>query len=256
MASREQSERGAFGMPDARPRLMRFMASQFAGRYAICSALGFISVAAGLGSDAAAAPPAQQLQKPACDGWTSDYALAARLRLDDTPFGAGNGVYDVGPGLVRLRFSKTVDPAALKVEMLGYDMRERFVVESSVLFIHAKVTTRTETHGTADEHGVMAVGTLRGREITWSTPVRGYHSDGTIHCEGSGCGFSGVPPSGTSALHIPAAPVRFSSFVFDSPNLGTLRMAETRVAHTDMPRQTAFITFSGRLQAPQCARGE
>src|SRR5215831_8163152 len=140
-------------MPDApqsdmHPRRTPLVRSgRFLGALLVAS---FGSTALG---DAGTALPAQQPQPPACDVWTADYALAGRLRLDDTPFGAGNGVYTVGPGHLRLRFSRTPDPGALKVELLAYEMRERFVVKSSVLFVHATVTTSADTRATPDEQG-------------------------------------------------------------------------------------------------------
>jgi hypothetical protein len=64
------------------------------------------ALCAGLAVPLAASPrgarvslDANELQAtPPCAAWVSDYALAARLRLDDTPFGAGDGVHDIGPG--------------------------------------------------------------------------------------------------------------------------------------------------------------
>lgn len=204
-------------------------------------------------ANATADGSAQELQtSPPCANFVAEYALAARLRLTDTPFGAGDGVYDIGPGLARLRFSRTVDPKASKVELLGYEMRDQFTVESRVLFIRATVTTSTLTRATPDASGAAAVGTLRGKELGWATPVRGYRTDGTIHCEGSGCGLGGAPPSGTSPLHIGPGPVRFDSFVFDSPDLETFRMAWTRVSHTDMPKQTAYVALAGRRTTREC----
>lgn len=213
---------------------------------------GAPAVAGAVAGDVRADFGANVSRADSCGTWTADYALAARLRLTDTPFGAGDGTYDIGPGFLRLRITPGAGSAGSNVELLSYAMQDRFTVESRVLFIHAKVTTRTDTRATPDEHGVAATGTLLGREITWSTPVKGYRTDGTIHCEGSGCGFSGVPPSGTSPLHIGPGPVRFGHVVFDSPDLETLHMDLTRVAHTEMPRQTAFVTFSGRRTARQC----
>lgn len=233
--------------PEMSPRVRVF--ARFGHRTGVILAACLVGAAAG---GAGAAPVAQPLQTPACDVWTADYTLAARLRLADTPFGAGDGVFDTGPGHLQLRFSKTADSSATKVELLKYEMRDRFVVDSSVLFFHAKVTTSSETRATPDQRGVIATGTLRGRELAWSTKVSGYRTDGTIDCKGSGCGMSGVPPSGSSPLHIGPNAVEFSPFKFDSSNLSTLRMAETKVAHTAMPRQTAFITFSGRQTSNQC----
>lgn len=191
---------------------------------------------------------------PGCQTYTAEYALAARLRLEGTPFGAGNGVYDIGPGRLKLRFYARPGPSApARVELLSYEMREHFVVDSRVLFVHAKVTTRTDTRATPDASGLAAVGAFTGRELAWSTPVQGYRTDGTLVCEGSGCGLSGVPPSGTSPLHIGPGPVWLGKLVFDT-DLGTLSMAFTRVSHTDMPKQTAFVTFAGRRMKRDCVQ--
>jgi hypothetical protein len=194
-----------------------------------------------------------QAMPPDCGSWTADYLLAARLRLADTPFGAGDGVFDIGPGRLRIRVTQDGAPATPpKVELLTYEMREHFAVSSSVLFFHVTVTTRTETRVTPDARGVVATGALRGREIVWSTPVRGYRADGTLHCEGSGCGMSGAPPKGTSEFHLAPGPVQFSRFVFGSASLDTLHMDPTKVAHTEVPQQTAYVTFAGRRTALQC----
>ncbi|HVW24233.1 MAG TPA: hypothetical protein VHC69_02630 [Polyangiaceae bacterium] len=193
----------------------------------------------------------QQLEAPACDEWIADFALAARLRLADTPFGAGNGSHDIGPGRLRLRMSKTLDPAAAKVELVAYEMHEQFVIKAAVLFMHATITTVSDTRATPDVNGVIATGMLHGREITWLTPVRGYRTDGTMQCEGSGCGFSGVPSSGTTPLHVAPHPVQFAPFVFD-PAFETLQMSESKVAQTEKPKQTAYLALSGRRSTLQC----
>ena len=206
-----------------------------------------------VGSDARADRDANGLQATTqCNTLSVHYALAARLRLEDTPFGAGNGVYDIGPGSLDLRLTRGGPGAPVKVDLLSYAMRDRFTVESNVLFIHAKIETHTETRVAPDERGVAATGTLRGSEVDWSTTVRGYRADGTVHCEGSGCGFSGVPPSGTTPLHIGPGPVKFERLVFGSSTFDTVQMDFTRVAHTEMPRQTAFVTFAGRKMTEQC----
>lgn len=197
------------------------------------------------------APDAQQLDVPPCDEWIADFALAARLRLADTPFGAGNGTHDIGPGRLRLRMSKTADPAAAKVELVEYEMHEQFVVKASVLFLHATITTVSDTRAMPDANGVMATGMLHGREITWLTPIHGYRTDGTMQCEGSGCGSSGVPSSGTTPLHVAPHAVQFAPFVFDSA-FETVQMSESKVAQTDKPKQTAYLALSGRRSTLQC----
>ncbi len=206
----------------------------------------------GSAGTANAAPAALQTQPSTCEEWVADFSLAARLRLADTPFGAGDGTHDIGPGRLRLRFSRTPDPAVSKVDLLAYEMHEKIVVKSGVLFVHATITTQSDTRATPDERGIIATGVLRDRELRWSSPVRGYRTDGSIHCEGSGCGLSGVPPSGTTPLHVPPHAVQFATFVFDSAARDTLRMSEAKVAQTDMPKQTAFLVLSGRRMTPPC----
>jgi len=189
-----------------------------------------------------------------CSSWVTSYALAARLRLTDTPLGAGDGIYDIGPGRLELRFTRGPSPGGpIRVDLLAYAMRDHFVVDSSVLFIRAQVTTRTETRTTPDARGLVATGILTGKKLAWATPVRGYRVDGTLHCKGGGCGFSGVPPSGTTPLHIAPGPVGFRPFVFGSDEFDTFTMDYSKVAKTEMPRQTAFVSLSGRRMSRQCS---
>lgn len=188
-----------------------------------------------------------------CSPWTSDYALSARLRLRDTPFGAGDGTYDIGPGRLTLRFyASAAQGAPARVELLSYEMRDRFVVESHVLFFRAKVTTRTETRVTPDAKGTAAIGALTGKELRWTTHVEGYRTDGTLTCEGSACGLPGAPSSGTTPLHIGPGPVDFKPFVFASDTYDTFSMAYSRVSHTDNPKQTAYVTIAGRKMNRKC----
>jgi len=188
----------------------------------------------------------------ACATWTSTYTLAVRVRLEDTPFGAGNGTYDAGKGKARLRFTmRPNETKPSRVELLSYETDDHFVVDSHVLFIHAKVTTNTQTRVTPAS-GVAAVGNLVGSQVVWTTPVKGYRTDGALTCEGSGCGGSGVPPKGTSEFHSGPAPVSFSPFRFDSDELDTFHMAYTKVSHTQMPRQTAFVSLAARRTSREC----
>lgn len=205
-----------------------------------------------------AAPVAEPVRGPApanpahCPNWVAEYALAARLRLTDTPFGAGDGVYDIGPGRLKIGFSSSPEANTLNARVLAYEMRNSFTVESHVMFIRAKVTTRAESRATPDARGVVATGTLTDQQLTWSLPFHGHRTDGTLFCEGLGCGFPGIPPSGQSPLHIPPSPVKFGRFSFDSPNLLVFRMDYVKVAHTEMPRQTAFVSISGRQTSREC----
>jgi len=119
---------------------------------AVCGAAVLVALLSRLSPEASAADPhfapaTRQLETPTCDEWVADYTLAARIRLADTPFGAGNGSHEIGPGRLRLRILKTTDPAAPKVELVAYEMHEQFVVKASLLFMHATITTVSDTRG-------------------------------------------------------------------------------------------------------------
>jgi hypothetical protein len=203
--------------------------------------LGFV-VAGALGL--ALAPTGARAQTPSCSSWRVDYTLAESLRLSDTPMGKGDGVYEVGPGSVELRFDDLDGQPGGRVEMVSYAMSEHFTIDSRALFWNAHVTTDTHTRGTPDANGVAA-GRMQGATLTWTSPVRGYRTDGTLTCDGSLCGKFGAPPEGRSEIHIGPGPVTFSPFQF-SRDLKTFTMGDTFVAKTDMPKQTAHVTLAGR----------
>ncbi len=184
-----------------------------------------------------------------CAAWDVEYVLAANLRLTDTPMGQGDGVYSIGPGRVVLRFEDRGGQPGGAVKMLLYSMQERFTIRASTLFWTTTVTTDTRTG--AEERAVAAEGTMKGRVLEWLGSVRGYHTDGTLTCDGSMCGKFGAPPPGKSELHIGPSPVRFSSFTF-APDGKTFTMASTFVAKTEMPKQTAFVSLAGREARRVC----
>ncbi len=203
-------------------------------------------------------PTGAGAQAPTCSSWNVDYVLAESLRLSDTPMGKGDGVYSVGPGHVTLRFDDVDGQPGGHVEMVSYDMQEHFTIESRALFWSAKVVTDTRTQGTPGACGV-AEGAMTGTTLAWTSPLRGYRTDGTITCEGTLCGKFGAPPPGSSELHIGPRPVAFSPFQF-ARDLHTFTMAETYVAKTEMPKQTAHVALAGRearracIQAPVACR--
>lgn len=209
---------------------------------------------------AVASSPAEAQPAP-CAAWEVEYALSANLTLRDTPMGAGNGTFVIGPGATVLRFEgPTVgegspptpagrDGAAVK--MLSYRMTEQFTIDATALFWKTRVHTNTRTTATPDACSVVAAGAMKGRSLVWSTPVRGYRTDGTLTCEGSMCGSFGAPPPGTSELHHPPRPVQFSSFEF-APDRKTFSMAATFVTKTDSPKQTGYVGLSGREMKRTC----
>lgn len=188
---------------------------------------------------------------PPCGSWEIDYALRANLKLTDTPLGQGDGVVQIGPGRVVLRFEDKGGKPGGAVTMRRYEMRDHFTVKTRTLFWKTTVVNDTQTRASPDGKGVAASGGLGENRIAWSTPVRGYRVDGTITCEGALCGKFGAPPSGTTPIHIGPNPVKFSPFTL-SPDLRTLSMPYTFVTKTDVPKQTSYIELFGSESRRQC----
>jgi hypothetical protein len=185
-----------------------------------------------------------------CNVRELEYALSARIQLSDTPFGAGDGTYQIGPGSLVLRLTAApMSPETYRVELIDYRMRSRFQVRSKVLFWSARVTSQTESRVAS---GTAGRGTLSGGKLTWSTPVQGYRTDGMLTCAGSGCGMSGAPPEGQSELHIGPEAVKFAPFTFAGNDLDTFSMPYTRLTHTEQPRQTTHLALGGRKMKDRC----
>ena len=177
-----------------------------------------------------------------------EYALTGQLTLSDTPMGKGNGTYAIGPGSATLRFDGN------KVKMLAYEMHESFTVRSTVLAWTMTVTTEatsTAKPSRARDDCALATGTLVGRTVHWLEPVRDYRTDGTLTCRGSFCGKFGVPPRGTTPLHV-VVDQRFNDFVF-SPDDKTFTMATIAAARTEMPKQSSAVSAAGREVRRGCA---
>lgn len=210
--------------------------------------LGALLGGAGVGAARAGSGPREN-----CEARELEYALSARLRLSDTPFGAGDGVFDIGPGRLVLRLTPSPrSPGAFVAELTGYEMRTYFTVRSRVLFWKARVLTQAVSRVAS---GVAGRGMLSARSLQWSTPIQGYRTDGTLICNGSGCGMKGVPPEGQSPLHLGPEPVKFAPFVFAGDDLDTFQMPTSRLTHTEQPRQTNHLTFAGRKVGERCLGG-
>ena len=190
-------------------------------------------------------------QAEPCDAWDVDYGLSASLKLTDTPMGAGNGVYTVGPGSVVIRYVNANGKLGSVARMRSYTMKEHFTIDSHVVFWTTHVVTETQTQTTPAMCGDVANGELTGQNLRWLTPLAGYRTDGTLTCEGSLCGNFGAPPPGKSELHIAPHGVPFSAFQF-APDMKTFTMPSTFVAKTDAPKQTAFIALAGREMRRTC----
>jgi hypothetical protein len=203
-----------------------------------------VAVAAGLS-------PVASAQPPPCPSWEVEYALSANLRLSDTPLGQGDGVYSIGPGRVVLRFEQRDGQPSGRVAMLSFDMREHFTVRSKTLVWTTTVVTEADARATPDACGVAAQGMLAGATLAWTTPVRGYRTDGTLTCSGSLCGAFGAPPPGRSELHIGPGPVELQSFAF-AGDMNTFTMPYAQVSKTDSPAQTAQLALGAREVRRTC----
>ena len=187
----------------------------------------------------------------ACEVWDVGYLLGAKLRLSDTPLGAGNGSYTIGPGEVTLRFDNAGGKYAGNVRMLSYHMRDHFTVKTTTLFVTTRVTTRTDTRATPNRCGSAAEGVLNGDALQWTSKVRGYRTDGTLTCDGSLCGKFGAPPAGTTQLHIGPGAVAFKAFKFNADRT-RFTMDYALVSKTETPKQTAHVTLAGRQVSRRC----
>jgi hypothetical protein len=200
-----------------------------------------------------AEPGARRVQADGgeCGAWRIEYVANVNLRLSDTPMGAGDGVYKVGPGSIVLRFADKDGEPGGQVDMLSYRTLENFTIVSKALFWKTTVKTLATTQATPDQCGVVAKGSLQSNTLRWSSPVRGCRTDGTLHCDGSLCGKFGAPPEGTSELHVPPHPVTFKPFGFGK-GLTTFTMDYALSSRSDSPKQTAHVALSAREVRRSC----
>jgi hypothetical protein len=201
-------------------------------------------VALSLASAGARAQPAP------CPAWEVEYTVAEKLRLSDTPMGKGDGTYTVGPGRLVLRFEDPAGSAGSHVQIVSYDIHEHFFVDTDAAFWNARVTTDVRTTGMPNACSI-GEGELKGSTLMWTSPVRGYRTDGTMTCEGSLCGKFGAPDPGPRDLHIGPNPVTFGPFAFSS-DMKSFTMPEIQTAQTESPKQTAHSAISGREVKRTC----
>jgi hypothetical protein len=201
--------------------------------------------------------PADVHAQPA-EEWEVEYAVNATMHVTDTPMGQGDGDYAAGPGRLVLRFENVSGQPGGRARMTAYSMHEAFTVTSQVLVVKTTVSVDSTTRATPNACGSAAEGAVHGRTLTWATPVRGYHSDGTLTCDGVVCGKFGAPPDGSSPMHVGPVDVRFAPFHFAADGR-SFTMPRTFALSTDTPKQTAYIELTGRetrraLVAPQACR--
>jgi hypothetical protein len=205
------------------------------------------TVAVAVSSAGSTAPPDAQ----GCAAWDVTYALSGNLQLSDTPMGAGNGTYAIGPGKAVLR----QDVRSGRVTMLSYQLPQRFGIVAKKMFWTTHVNTNATARATprgSGECSHVAEGAMQGRTVAWQTEVSGLRTDGVIDCNGSLCGSFGAPPKGTSPLHIGPSDVQFQPFEF-GPDGKTFTMSSTFISKTEQPKQTAHVALSGREVSRVCA---
>ncbi len=208
-------------------------------------------------SSSVLAPRAARAEgEPACEAWEVEYATSGRLSIRDTSMGAGDGDHTVGPGSITLRWSNAGGtngggPGAGPVSLVGYRMTEHVVVDAKALMFSTKVTTDTVSTLASPPCAGAAQGAAQGTRVAWSTPMRGYRSDGTLVCEGNMCGKMGAPPRGRSEHHEGPRDVTLAPFVF-SADLRTFTMAPVVVSKSDSPKQTTSLSLAGREVRRTC----
>jgi hypothetical protein len=218
--------------------------------------IAFASLATFVVIGSAAAPSvktAEAQEAEPCDVLEIDYVLAGRLKLADTPMGAGDGVFDIGPGAVTLRIPNAGGTLGGEVEMTKYSMREYFKINATTAFFTTHVITDTHTLVTPDASGAVARGTLSNGVLQWSTPLAGYRAEGFLTCDGSMCGKFGAPPPGKSVFHEPVQTVKFEPWKMGA-DAKTLAMPQTLVSKTESPKQTAYMALSGRETRRTCVQ--
>jgi hypothetical protein len=176
------------------------------------------------------------------------YELSANLKITDTAMGAGDGVHQVGPGKVVLRFDDR--PGHHSVNLQAYEMRQTFTVTSNVLFWSTKVSTNLQMK--ASRAPSIAEGTRDGRTVRWAGQASGVRSDGTLVCDGSMCGKFGAPPSGTSEIHVGPTSIELKPFQFGA-DMKTFSMPFALVSESESPKERTLVAMSGREVKRVCA---
>jgi hypothetical protein len=215
---------------------------------AALGSLGSLLVTLAAAGDAAGAGDGRA---PPCDAVEVSYALSANLQLTDTTMGQGDGTHRIGPGSTVLRYHVEGGEPTGPVEMIAYEMHERFRIDSNLLFWNTHVTTDAKTTVSADPCGVVARGVLTGDTIEWTSEVRA-QTDGTLTCVGSLCGKLGAPAPGTSPLHVANHESRLRPWSF-APDKKTFTMQRTWLSHSESPKQTSFVALAGREVRRTCA---
>ncbi len=181
---------------------------------------------------------------PKLDAWEVEYTLVGKLRLSDTTMGAGDGIHEIGPGIVVLRFDDVGGEPGGKVRVSRYELATRFTVNAYVLGFGTTVLNDTRTRATPGALGYSAEGVVGADHvIRWTGPWNNIHTDGNLTCSGSMCSKFGAPPEGRSPFHTGLHAAQFKPFKLTSNNR-VFRM--DYVVMNKSSNHTASILLEGR----------
>jgi hypothetical protein len=199
-------------------------------------------------------PATQPASQPACNSWIVDYDVmpGTALKLADTPYGAGDGTYAIGPGTVRVRFAdRGGAPAAGDAALLDLQLTTKFVVNTTALGFKMRISTDGIVGFTPDECGVVARGTLEGDHVTFVERARGYRSVGTLHCTGALCGKFGSPPAGRSQMARTPRPVKLRPLQLRD-GVSRMSIGFFEVERQRKPSQTVLLRVEARETGRRC----
>jgi len=179
-----------------------------------------------------------------------DYSVVSNLLIKDTQFGAADGLYPLGAGKVRVRYETAADGSPRTAKLMSYEVDNHLTVKASFALWSTKVVTESHTSVANSCEGAAKGQMSNKNDVVWRTAVDGYHSDGTLSCEGNVCGKFGAPSLGSSPLH-ETAPITFNPFHFDASGK-SFSMDYTRLAHSDSPKQTTYLTLAGHETGRTC----
>jgi hypothetical protein len=199
------------------------------------------------GSVPADAAPADPSEIP-CAVADVQYDLAASLKITDTTMGAGDGVHRIGPGRAVVRFDDR--PGCRRASLLSYDLRQSFIVESTVLFWATRVKSNLRMSASRAPASVVE-GTMDGRTLRWDGQASGVRTDGTLDCDGSICGKFGAPPAGTSEVHEGPVSIELAPFQFGA-DMKTFTMPFAVISRSDSPKERTLLSIAGREARRAC----
>jgi hypothetical protein len=199
-------------------------------------------------------PATQPASQPQCNRWIVDYETipGTALKLANTPYGAADGTYAIGPGTMQMRYADQQGaPAPGAADLLGFQLTTKFVVKTTAVGFAMRIATDGTVSLTPDACGVIARGELADDQVTWTELARGYRSTGTAQCSGVLCGKFGSPPSGRSKMSRPIHPVKLRTTQLRN-GVSRLSIGFFEVERQAKPSQTVYLRVEARETGRRC----